>query len=146
MRTAFDVSPLARTLIGFDNLTRLLERAAALPGDAYPPHDIKKCGDDRLEVELAVAGYREQDLSVTVDGDTLIVTGRTLKAEADPEADAAVVYLHRGIARRAFEKRFTLADHVRVEAANLENGLLTIRLIREVPEAAKPRQIAIQTA
>jgi molecular chaperone IbpA len=136
-----DLSPLFRSTVGFDRLGRLLESTmqAENAAPAYPPYNIEKLGDDAYRIVMAVAGFAEGDLDVTVKEGTLTVTGKG--AEDGKETK----YLHRGIAGRAFERRFQLADHIRVEGASLENGLLTIELVREVPEALKPRQIAIES-
>lgn len=133
-----DLSPLYRTLIGFDRISNLLDNAARLdaaPG--YPPFNIERTGDDSFRIELAVAGFGPDDLSVDFKENTLTVTG----ARA-PAADQRQ-FLHRGIAERNFERRFSLADYVRVSEARLENGLLQIELVRELPEALKPRKIEI---
>lgn len=133
-----DLSPLYRTLIGFDRISNLLDNAARLdaaPG--YPPFNIERTGDDSFRIELAVAGFSQDDLSVDFKENTLTVTGQ--KA---PVADKRE-FLHRGIAERNFERRFSLADYVRVSEARLENGLLQIELVRELPEALKPRKIEI---
>ena len=136
-----DLSPLFRSTIGFDRLGRLLE--SAMQGDAaapaYPPYNIEKVGDDAYRIVMAVAGFGEGDLDVTVKEGTLTISGTGAEAEAETG------YLYRGIAGRAFERRFQLADHIRVDGASLENGLLTIALVREVPEALRPRQIAIES-
>ena len=136
-----DLSPLFRSTVGFDRLGRLLESTmqAENAAPAYPPYNIEKLGDDAYRIVMAVAGFGEGDLDVTVKEGTLTVTGKG--AEDGKEAK----YLHRGIAGRAFERHFQLADHIRVDGASLENGLLTIELVREVPEALKPRQIAIES-
>jgi molecular chaperone IbpA len=135
-----DLSPLFRSTIGFDRLGRLLE--STLQGEdaapTYPPYNIEKVGDDAYRIVMAVAGFGEGDLDVTVKEGTLTISGKGTEGEAEAK------YLHRGIAGRAFERRFQLADHIRVDGASLENGLLTIALVREVPEALKPRQIAIE--
>ncbi len=136
-----DLSPLFRSTIGFDRVSRLL--ASALnSGDApsYPPYNIEKVEDDKYRLVFAVAGFGESDLTVTVKENTLLVAG---KVEGD---DEDVRFLHRGIAGRAFERRFELADHIHVEAGRLENGLLIIDLKREVPEALKPRNIPIASS
>ncbi len=139
---AFDLSPLLRSSIGFDPFGRLLEAAQAdEDGRGYPPYDIEKQGEDSYQVSLAVAGFTLEDLDLTVRDNTLIVSGR-IKGEGEP-ADGSVKYLHRGIARRAFERRFGLADTIKVTGASLENGLLHVNLVRVVPEALKPRQIPI---
>ncbi len=141
MRT-FDLTPLFRTSIGFDRLNRLLDAAQALdsaPG--YPPYNIEKVDEDTYRVTMAVAGFAEDDLDVSVKDDVLTVSARI----AD-EKDKEHTYLHRGIATRAFERRFQLADHIMVTGARLEHGLLHLELVREVPEELKPRRIAITSA
>ncbi|MCW5731258.1 MAG: Hsp20 family protein [Alphaproteobacteria bacterium] len=141
---AFDLSPLLRSTVGFDHFDRLFETVARMDESAqgYPPYNIEAHDEDRYRVTLAVAGFAEDDLDITVQDRTLIVSG---KAKAEPEGEQ-VRYLHRGIARRAFERRFALADTIRVAGASLENGLLQIELIREVPEAMKPRKIKVERA
>lgn len=139
---AFDLSPLLRSSIGFDPFTRLLDAAEESSG-GYPPYDIEKRGEDSYRVSLAVAGFTLADLDLTVRDKTLIVSGR---AKPEAEGEKAVKYLHRGIARRAFERRFELADTIQVTGASLENGLLHVDLVRVVPEALKPRQIRITEA
>jgi molecular chaperone IbpA len=139
MNTIFDFAPLWRSGVGFDRLVDLVEQAVKFePTDNYPPYDIEKTGDNAYRVTLAVAGFTPDDLSVISEPNLLIVSGK--KAEA-PEAE----YLHKGIAARAFERRFNLADYVTVTGAKLENGVLTVELVRELPEEMKPRRIAIAT-
>ena len=138
MRT-FDFSPLYRATVGFDRVADLMDRvlAADVAQPSYPPYNIEKLGDDAYRISIAVAGFGSDELSVDVRDGALIVAGR--KAEDAGERS----YLHRGIATRAFERRFQLADFVRVDKADLADGLLTIDLVREVPEAMKPHKIAI---
>ena len=140
MRT-FDLAPLHRATVGFDQITDLMDRV--LSNDAgtqsYPPYNIEKTADDGWRISLAVAGFADEDLSIEVRENALLVAGRKNPTEDDKSRS----YLHRGIATRAFERRFHLADHVRVTGASLENGMLHIDLIREVTVALKPRQIAI---
>lgn len=138
--TTFDLSPLFRSTVGFDRVGRLMESALNDTGATYPPYNIEKLSDDDYRIVLAVAGFAEDDLTITVKESTLLVEGRT----ADKGND--VRYLHRGIAGRAFERRFELADHIQVAGGRLENGLLVIDLKREIPEALKPRTIQISTA
>ena len=139
--TTFDFTPLFRSAIGFDRVSQLLEAAQRLDGSApaYPPYNIEKIGEDSYRIVMAVAGFGEDDLEVTVENDVLTVRGRL---EDKPEEDR---YLYRGIATRAFERRFQLADFIQVRGARLENGLLEIDLEREVPEHLRPRTIAIET-
>jgi molecular chaperone IbpA len=137
----FDFSPLFRSTIGFDRLTRLLDTASQVDaGSAYPPYNIEATGENAYRLTMAVAGFGSDDLEITAKESALVVTG---KAQKDEEGKQ---YLHRGIARRAFERRFQLADHIRVGGASLDNGLLHVDLVREVPEALKPRKIEIATA
>lgn len=140
MRT-FDFTPLYRSTVGFDRIAHILD--AALSGEqvgqtGYPPYNIEKTGDDAYRITVAVAGFTEAELSIEARDGQLVITGK--KAAEDGVEHQ---YLHRGIATRAFEKRFQLADHVRAVGANTENGLLHVDLVREVPEALKPRRIAI---
>ncbi len=136
---ALDFSPLFRTAIGFDRLARTLETARTqADGNGYPPYNIEKTGEDSYVLTMAVAGFGPNDLDVVVRDNTLTVAGRA------PQADEGRSYLHRGIAGRAFERRFVLADHIVVDGAKLENGLLELALRRIVPEALKPRKIEIQ--
>jgi molecular chaperone IbpA len=138
--SSFDFSPFFRSTVGFDRIADLLDDAMrAAEGDGYPPYNIESVGENQYRVTLAVAGAKEDDLSIVQQQNTLIVSG---KARPAPEGTH---YLHRGIAARAFERRFSLADYVKVSAANLADGLLTIDLVREVPEAMKPRTIPIGT-
>lgn len=139
MRTVFDFSPYRRSTVGFDRLFDTLEAAASgNAGTNYPPYDIEKTGDDAYRITLAVAGFAEDEIELTAQQNQLIVAGE--KAETGDNEGA---FLHRGIANRSFERRFQLADHVRVTSAALTNGLLAIELVREVPEAMKPRKITI---
>lgn len=142
MRTHHDLSPLHRFTVGFDNVGRLLDAAARLDEAAlsYPPYNIEKLGDDDYRVTMAVAGFAEDDLDITLHDNTLIISGRMDKPENGEETRQ---FLHRGIATRAFERRFELADHIKVRGARLVNGLLHVDLQREVPEEKKPRRIAI---
>lgn len=136
-----ELNPLYRTLVGFDRMANLMDQAARLdaaPG--YPPFNIEQTGEDAFRIELAVAGFSDEDLSIEYKQNSLIVSG----ARKAPETPRN--YLHRGIAERSFERRFGLADHVRVSGARLENGLLTVDLVRELPEVLKPRKIEISAA
>jgi molecular chaperone IbpA len=137
MRTTFDFSPLFRSSIGFDRLVNALEAASRVESiDNWPPYDIAKTDEDDYRITMAVAGFSEDELSITQEQNMLLVAGST---------DENAQYLHRGIAGRSFQRRFQLADHVRVEGATLVNGLLTIDLRREIPEEMKPRRIAISS-
>ncbi|WP_395443276.1 Hsp20 family protein [Caulobacter sp. UC70_42] len=141
MRTAIDLSPLYRSIIGFDRLASQID--SAMQGDedrAYPPYDIEKTGEDAYRITLAVAGFKPSDLEITTQPNLLVVKGGRAEGE---QAEGA--YLHRGIARRGFERRFELADYVVVKSAEHADGLLSIDLAREVPEALKPRRIEVQT-
>lgn len=136
----FDFSPLFRSTVGFDRLSRLLESGMLNEQDGgYPPYNIVKVTEDNYRITMAVAGFSEKDIDITSKENQLIVQGRIVPNDSLKD----VTYLHRGIAGRAFERRFQLADHIRVTDAALDNGLLTIELVREVPEAMKPRKIAI---
>ena len=137
---AFDFSPLFRTAIGFDRLARLMDNArASSEAPGYPPYNIEVTGEDRYVLTMAVAGFGEADIDITAQDNTLTVAGR-----APQTSEEGRRFLHRGIAGRAFERRFVLADHLVVEGARLENGLLHVALRREVPEALKPRRIPVQ--
>lgn len=138
---SFDLSPLFRSTVGFERLSRLMDAAARLDDSAlsYPPYNIEHTGEDAYRITMAVAGFGENDLNVTTQDNQLIITGKIAKEEDKN-------YLYRGIAGRAFERRFTLADYIRVGGASLVNGLLHVDLVREVPERMKPRTINISTA
>ncbi len=138
----FDFSPLFRSSIGFDRLARLMDSTTRVDNAAasYPPYNIEKTGEDAYRLTMAVAGFAQNEIDITVHEGTLSVTGKAQEKDADGR------YLHRGIARRAFERRFSLADHLKVTGASLDNGLLHVDLVRDVPEAAKPRQIKIGSA
>lgn len=135
----FDLTPLYRASVGFDRLADVMDRAmtADVATTTYPPYNIEKTGEDAYRISIAVAGFAADDLSVEMRDGSVIVSAR----KADEEAGRT--FLHRGIATRAFERRFTLADHVRVEGASHVDGMLHIDLIREIPEALKPRRIEI---
>lgn len=140
MRT-FDLAPLYRSTVGFDQLANMMDRVLSndVAQPSYPPYNIEKTADDAYRISLAVAGFSADDLGIEVKQNALIVTAR--KGEESDEK----TYLHRGIATRAFERRFHLADHVRVTGASHEDGMLHIELQREIPEALKPRRIEIST-
>jgi molecular chaperone IbpA len=141
--TTFDFSPLFRTSVGYDRLASLLNSANRLEqGAGFPPYNIQKSGEDRYRITMAVAGFSQGELTITSENNRLIVTGN--KAE-DKETDENA-FLYRGIATRSFERRFNLAEHVKVKDATLDNGLLHIELEREIPEAMKPRTIEINTS
>ena len=136
---ALTLSPLFRTAIGFDRFARLMDNAASADV-SYPPYNIEKTGDDSYRLTMAVAGFGPDDIEMTVKDNTLLVAGRAAQDAPKPEL------LYRGIAARAFERRFVLADHIVVEGADLKDGLLHVGLKRVVPEALKPRKIAIGAA
>ncbi len=139
MRT-YDLSPLFRNTVGFDRMDRLFDSILSDVDrtPSYPPYNIETLGDSAYRISMAVAGFSEGDIEVTQQENALFVRGR-----AGGDGDGERKYLHRGIAGRAFERRFALADHVRITEASLKNGMLNIELVREVPEALKPRTIAI---
>jgi molecular chaperone IbpA len=135
----FDLTPLFRTSIGFDRMAQLLDQANRIDQTpSYPPYNIESIDDNHYRITLALAGFGDNDLEITSEQNTLTVKG---KKDNDVEGK----FIHRGIANRSFERRFQLADHVKVKAANMNNGLLHIELEREIPEAMKPRTIAIGT-
>ncbi len=139
MRT-YDMTPLYRSTIGFDRLfNELFDSVNKLDGTGYPPYNIEARDENNYQITLAVAGFGDEDLEVELKEQSLTITGK--RTEDDNERE----FLHQGIAGRGFERRFQLADHVRVTGAALQNGLLTIALEREIPEALKPRKIAINT-
>ena len=136
--TGFDFSPFFRSTVGFDRMADMLDDAQRLPdGDGYPPYNIELSGENAYRITMAVAGMTDEDLSVVQHENTLVVAGKARQPAQGAQ------FLHRGIAGRAFERRFSLADFVKVTGAGLANGLLTIDLAREVPEAMKPRTIQI---
>lgn len=138
----FDLTPLYRASVGFDRLADVMDRtlSADVAAPTYPPYNIEKTGPDAYRISIAVAGFAADDLNVEVRDGAVVVTAR----KADEDKSRA--YLHRGIATRAFERKFTLADHVRVDGASHVDGMLHIDLLREVPEALKPRRIDIAQA
>jgi molecular chaperone IbpA len=140
MRTNFDFSPYRRSTVGFDRLFELLENGSSLvPADNYPPFDVEHDGGDHYRITLAVAGFRQEEIDITAKQNLLVVAGR--KAEQDDRK-----YVHHGIASRSFERRFALGDYVQVRGAELKDGLLSIELVREIPEEMKPRKIEIRGA
>ncbi len=141
MRT-FDLSPLFRSTVGFDRMSQLLDSALRVDEAqlSYPPYNIEKTGEDSYRITMAVAGFGQDDLSIVSQENSVTISG---KAQEVPEG---VEYLHRGIARRAFQRRFELADHIKVKGAELVNGLLHLELVRELPEEQKPREIKISAA
>ncbi len=138
---SFDLSPLYKTTVGFDHLASMLDTIGGdAAGNGYPPYNIERLDENDYRISMAVAGFGEDDLNIEVKENTLTITGE--KVEEGSEGD----FLHRGIAARSFERRFELADHVKVNSATLENGLLHVVLKREIPEAMKPRTIKISRA
>jgi molecular chaperone IbpA len=135
----YDLTPLYRSTIGFDRLGSLLDTLGAFEGEApsYPPYNIERVGENDYRISMAVAGFGDSDLNIEVKENTLTVKGEKLTEKEE------ATYLHRGIASRSFERRFQLADHVVVKGARLENGLLHVDLVRELPEAKKPRTVPI---
>jgi molecular chaperone IbpA len=140
MRT-YDLTPFWRSTVGFDRLFDLLEESGRLAGEEhnYPPYNIERTGDDRYRIALALAGFAAEDVTITAEQNVLTVEGRKIE-KSDRE------YLYQGISARPFRRVFNLADHVNVTAATFQNGLLTIDLVREIPEAMKPRKIEIATS
>jgi molecular chaperone IbpA len=136
---SFDLTPYRRSMVGFDRLFDLLENSAraASAGDNYPPFDLERIADDRYRITLAVAGFKRDEIEITAQQNLLLVAGKKENGQDRSR------FLHSGIATRSFERRFELADFVRVESAALADGLLTIELVREIPEAMKPQKIAI---
>jgi molecular chaperone IbpA len=135
----FDLSPYRRSTVGFDRLFDFLESASRGDQDNYPPFDIEKLSDDQYRITLAVAGFKREDLDITALQNMLVISGRRANENRNKDGN----FLHIGIATRAFERRFELADFVRVTSAELADGLLIIELVREVPEAMKPRKVEI---
>lgn len=138
MRTAFDFSPFYRDTVGFDRVFHMLDSVVSQGSQGYPPYNIEKAGDDTYRIVMAVAGFSEAELNITQKEEELLVTGKCQPGAEEKE------YLYRGIAAREFERRFQLADHVKVVGAGLTNGLLTIELRREIPEEKKARAIRIE--
>ena len=134
----FDLTPLYRSTVGFDRLGRMLNEASAFESPAYPPYNIERLSEDEYRITMAVAGFAPEDIAIEVKGNALTVSGK--KAE---QAETKTEFLHQGIAARAFERRFQVADHVQVQGAGMENGLLHVSLKREVPESLKPRTIPV---
>ena len=137
----FDFTPLFRSTVGFDRLPSLFDAASRLDETpSYPPYNIEKIGADSYRIVMAVAGFSPEELSVVAQANSLTITGKSQRDETQAK------YLHRGIAARSFERRFDLADHITVNGASLDNGLLSVDLVRQVPEAMKPRTIRIEGA
>jgi molecular chaperone IbpA len=137
---SMDFTPYRRSTVGFDRLFDFLESARSEQADNYPPYDIEKLSDDRYRITLAVAGFASADIDITARQNMLVVVGRKSDTRGKDGS-----FLHMGIATRAFERRFELADFVRVEAADMKDGLLSIELVREIPDAMRPRKIEIGT-
>ena len=140
MRTAFDFAPFRRSTVGFDRLFDMLESSnGAQTQENYPPFDLIKKGDNDYSIQLAVAGFKPDEIDITAQQNVLIVSGR----KSDETDEKGTDFIYRGIANRSFERRFALADHIQVKGADLKDGLLLIDLVREIPEAMKPRKINI---
>jgi molecular chaperone IbpA len=140
MRSAFDFAPFRRSTVGFDRLFDMLENSSlGQAQENYPPFDLIKLGDNVYRIELAVAGFKPDELDITAQQNVLIVTGR----KKDESEEKGNNYVYRGIATRSFERRFALADHIQVRGADMKDGLLSIELVREIPEAMKPKKINI---
>jgi molecular chaperone IbpA len=140
MRSAFDFAPYRRSTVGFDRLFDMLENSSVGGSqENYPPFDLIKLGDNEYRIELAVAGFKSDEIDITAQQNVLIVSGRKNEESEEKGSD----YIYRGIANRSFERRFALADHIQVRGADLKDGLLAIELVREIPEAMKPRKIDI---
>lgn len=138
----FDLTPLFRSTVGFDRMSELLDAATRLDDAqlSYPPYNIEKTGEDTYRITMAVAGFGQDDLNIVSQENSLLISGQA------QEPEEGVEYLHRGIARRAFQRRLELADHIKVKSAELVNGLLSVDLVREIPEEQKPREIKIGAA
>ena len=140
MRSTFDFAPYRRSSVGFDRLFDMLESPGfGNGGENYPPFDLIKTGDNDYRIELAVAGFKANEIDITAQQNVLIVSG----AKQDEKSDQGADYIYRGIANRSFERRFALADHIQVKGADLKDGMLQIELVREIPEAMKPRKISV---
>ena len=140
MRSAFDFAPFRRSTVGFDRLFDMLENSSfGQIQENYPPFDLVREGDNEYRIDLAVAGFKPEELEITAQQNVLIVSGR----KKDEPEEKGSNYIYRGIATRSFERRFALADHVQVKNADIKDGLLSIELVREIPEAMKPRKINI---
>ena len=140
MRSAFDFAPFRRSTVGFDRLFDMLEsNNAGQTQENYPPFDLIKEGDNEYRIQLAVAGFKPDEIDITAQQNVLIVSGRKAEESEQKGSD----YIYRGIANRSFERRFALADHIQVRGADMKDGLLSIELVREIPEAMKPKKINI---
>ena len=140
MRSAFDFSPYRRSTVGFDRLFDMLENSGlGNGGENYPPFDLIRTGENDYRIDLAVAGFKPDEIDITAQQNVLVVTGKK-KEESEKEGSD---YVYRGIATRSFERRFALADHIQVRGADMKDGLLSVELVREIPEAMKPKKINI---
>ena len=141
MRSAFDFAPYRRSTVGFDRLFDMLENSSLGQGqqENYPPFDLIKEGDNEYRIQLAVAGFKPDEVDITAQQNVLIVSGR----KSDETEEKGSDFIYRGIANRSFERRFALADHIQVKGADMKDGLLSIELVREIPEAMKPKKINI---
>lgn len=144
MRT-FDLTPLFRSSVGFDRLSQMVDAAMRLDDSSasFPPYNIEKRGDNDYRITMAVAGYAPEDVTITTQDNNLIIHGE--KKNVAGETDEEATFLHRGIANRTFERRFQIAEHIRIQNASMENGLLHIEMVREIPDYLKPRTIEIST-
>ena len=144
MRSAFDFAPYRRSTVGFDRLFDMLENSSLGQGqqENYPPFDLVREGENQFRIELAVAGFKSDEIDITAQQNVLIVSGKKDEHIEQTGSD----YIYRGIANRSFERRFALADHIQVRGADLKDGLLAIELVREIPEAMKPRAIPITSS
>jgi len=140
MRSAFDFAPYRRSTVGFDRLFDMLENGGVgSGGENYPPFDLRKTGENDYQIDLAVAGFKPEEIDITAQQNVLVVSGR----KRDETEEKGTDYIYRGIATRSFERRFALADHIQVKGADLKDGLLSVELVREIPEAMKPKKINI---
>ena len=140
MRSAFDFAPFRRSTVGFDRLFDMLENSSiGQTQENYPPFDLVKEGENEYRIQLAVAGFRPDEIDITAQQNVLVVSGR----KTDESDEKGTDFIYRGIANRSFERRFALADHIQVKGADMRDGLLSIDLVREIPEAMKPRKISI---
>jgi len=139
MRSAFDFAPFRRSTVGFDRLFDMLENSTGQTQENYPPFDLIKKGENDYCIQLAVAGFKPDEIDITAQQNVLLVSGR----KSDESEEQGGDFIYRGIANRSFERRFALADHIQVRGADLKDGLLSIELVREIPEAMKPRKIGI---
>ena len=137
----FDLSPLFRNSVGFDRMAHMMNTMHQEDAPTYPPYNIEKFDEESFQISMAVAGFGEADLDIEVQENQLKITGRKQSVESEDDRN----FIHRGIAERTFERRFSIAEHIKVTGAKLENGLLHVKLVREVPEAKKPKAIKIET-